>query len=724
METLHSGKCFKLYKDKKLGILEFDYESERINKFSELSLPELDSVIEKMEKDLGFSALLFRSAKEGSFIVGADLNLIQTMKESKEALHASKEGQRIFARLGDLKIPTLVAIDGACMGGGTEVALACTYRVASDSEKTAIAVPEVKLGFLPGWGGCYRLPKIVGLMTATDMILTGKNMRAEKALKAGLVDIVIPEAIFKEKCLELGHLLSDGQKLPGVKPRKVTPMERVLSGNFLGRKVFFKKAREQVLKSTRGNYPAPLQILSLLENHYHSDRKTFFEAESAAFADLWSTPESKNLVRLFFLNEMAKKDSGTKLSSEEIKKLPKINHVAVLGAGVMGGGIAFQSASTGHRTLLKDVQMEAVTNGLAHAKKLFDDNVKKRRLTPTVAMAAMDKIRGQVDFSGFKGCDLVIEAIVENLEVKKKVFAELENYVSEDAIIASNTSSLKLTDMAVALRRPERFVGLHYFNPVHKMPLVEVISHSKSSPQAIARSVAYVKAIGKTPVVCKDGPGFLVNRLLMPWLNEAGWCLLEGYDMADMERAIKNFGMPMGSFELLDEIGLDVGAKVAHVLSDSLPGLKASDLLDKISAVKRYGRKNGLGFYKWSGPGGRRLELDNTGIESIIGKKSRSLKSIEYTDESIVRRLVFPMINEAATVLEEGLVSGPDQVDLGMIFGTGFPPFRGGLCRYADSVGLNKVVAELERLSQMHGHRLQPSQALKNFANGKGKFYT
>lgn len=722
MKTLYSGTCFKLFKDGDLGILEFDYPGERINKFSELSLPDLDTALSVVESSSNLKALLFRSAKEGSYIVGADLNLIATMEEVSKALEASQEGQRIFNRMADLKIPTMAAIDGPCMGGGTEISVACTYRVASDFDKTVIGVPEVKLGFLPGWGGTFRLPKLLGLMNGMDMILTGKNFRPEKALKTGLVDVVIPRAIFKEKCVELAQQLAAGKALPGLKTRSPSLQEKVLTGNFLGRALFFHKAKEQVFKSTGGHYPAPLRILSVIEKNYGADRETFLKAEASAFAELWATQESKNLVRLFFMSENAKKDSGTKLSAQTLKDLPKIHEVAVLGAGVMGGGIAFQSASTGHRTMMKDVNMDAVTKGLAHARKLLDDNVRKKRMTRIQANSTMDFIRGQIDFSGFKGMDLVIEAIVENLDIKKKVFTELEAYLRDDALIASNTSSLKLTDMVSAFKHPERFVGLHFFNPVHKMPLVEIITHAQVNDQSVARAVAYVKALGKTPVVCKDGPGFLVNRLLMPWLNEAGWCLADGYDMKEMERAIKNFGMPMGSFELLDEIGLDVGAKVAHVLAESLPNLAASNVLDKIVAAKRFGRKGGLGFYKWTGPGGKREELDAEGIRSLL-PLNQNAANLQYTEESIVRRLIYPMINEAATVLEEGLVSGPDQVDLGMIFGTGFPPFRGGLCRYADNVGLTKIVAELERLSELHGARLKPSEALKKFAKGKGTFY-
>ncbi len=729
METLYKGKAFRFETHGAIGIVTFDLEGEKVNKLGPTPFEDLEKILDLIPKS-GIRAALFKSAKKNSFIVGADINLIQNLKDKQDAHRASCKGQEVFSKIEDLKIPTIAAIDGACMGGGTELAVACKYRICSDYEKTAIAVPEVKLGFLPGWGGTFRIPRIVGLPNALDMCLTGKNIRADKALKMGLVSAVIPQALFEAKSLEITESLAKTGKIPGAKLRKISIQEKVLAGNFLGRMLVFSQAKQTVLKQTRGHYPAPLRMLEVMSHVFSESRHAYMRREADAFADLWSTSESRNLVGLFFLTENAKRDTGTSLSETQVKELPSVKSLGVLGAGVMGGGVAAQSAVFGLRTTIKDINFEAIAKGLAHARSLFDKDVKKKRITKIQRDNRMNLMRGQLDYAGFAGLDLVIEAIVENLEVKKKVFAELEPQVGPNCIVASNTSSLRLTDMASVFKDSSRFVGIHFFNPVDKMPLIEVIKHEKSSPEAIARAVAYSKAIGKTPVVVKDGPGFLVNRLLMPWLNESAYLLSEGHSIERLDRLAKNFGMPMGPFELLDEIGIDVAAKVSHILEDSFgpraAASKVSDLVAKAPEVngrKRWGRKSGLGFYNWDAPGGRRQAADSTAISSLIGpaQGTSGVKATNSADDAyLVARMFYPMINEAALTLEEGIVENPSQIDLAMIFGTGFPPFRGGLCRWADTLGLSKVVQSLDSFSDGGKVlRLKPLEALKKL----NKFY-
>jgi 3-hydroxyacyl-CoA dehydrogenase/enoyl-CoA hydratase/3-hydroxybutyryl-CoA epimerase len=727
METVYSGIGFSYKTKGELGIIDFDLKDSKVNKLGFGPFDDLQKII-PLVKSTHVKALLIRSLKKQSFIVGADISLIQTLKNREEALRASEQGQAIFNQIEDLGIPTISAIEGPCMGGGTELSLACRYRIASDSEKTAIAVPEIKLGFLPGWGGCYRLPPLVGLPNALDMILTGKNIRADKALKMGLVNAVVPSNLFTEKTLEFAEEIVKTGKCKSFKFAERSFQEKVLSNNFIGRKVVFTQAAKGVLSQTRGNYPAPLRVIRLLESKLGVSRDQFLEAEANAFADLWATNESKNLVNLFFLVEDAKKNTGTSLSEEAVKKLPSIQTLGVLGAGVMGGGIAAQSATFGLRTSVKDLSSAALQKALSHAKGVFDKEVKKKKITKTQCQNRMGLIRTQVDYSGFKGLDLVIEAIVENLDIKKKVLSELENYVSKDCIIASNTSSLKLTEMAKAMKDPSRFVGIHFFNPVEKMPLVEVVSHAGCSEVAISRAVAYVKSIGKTPVVVKDGPGFLVNRLLIPWLNESAYLLSEGLSLERLDKVAKKFGMPMGPFELLDEIGIDVAAKVAHILEGDLgERAKASYVFDKIATTpesqgrKRWGRKSGLGFYKWDQPAGKKLEADESSVQELI-RENRNTKSAHLSDAEIIERMFYPMINEAAMALKEQITETPSDVDLGMIFGTGFPPFRGGLCRWADTVGLQKVVERLKEHEKAHGPRLAPSLALVEYSK-VGRFY-
>ena len=732
IETLFTGKAWVLEKAGAVGILSFDLQGQRVNKLSDVSLGELGDLVDRIQKGGdGFKSVMLRSKKIQSYVVGADIQLIQTLKDQSQAEYASSFGQKIFSKLEDLSIPTIAVIDGACMGGGTEMSLACDYRICSDFDKTMIALPEVKLGLLPGWGGTYRLPKLVGLMASIDMILTGKNIRPDKALKMGLVDAVIPSAILSDKALEIATDLASGK---GFKTRRhhAALQEKVLTENFAGRMFFFHQARKQTLKTTRGHYPSPMESLGVLEKTYGmSSREKAMDLEAHAFGKLWATSESKNLVNLFFLSEDAKKNSGTSLSEEQVKALPPVQQMAVLGAGVMGGGIAAQAATRNIRVLVKDIQFEAVAKGLAFARKLFDGEAKKKRIKPAEVERRMAHIRGQIDFTGFASNDLVIEAVVENVDIKRKVFAELETKVGPKCLIASNTSSIKLSQMADSLKDPSRFVGLHFFNPVHKMPLVEVIAHPKSSAESVARAVQFAKAIGKTPVVVQDGPGFLVNRLLMPWLNEAGFCLTEGFSIELLDKTLKKFGMPMGPCELIDEVGIDVASKVSHILhNDFGDRAKPAPAVDRVmeankgQTIQRLGRKSGLGFYKWDGPGGRRVEPDVDAIEKILFASGSKPTPKEFTPESLVRRMIYPMINEAARALDEKIVAAPADCDLAMIFGTGFPPFRGGLLRYADSVGLKKIVAELDRLAEIHGERMKPSDALRKFANERGTFYT
>lgn len=718
MEKLWNATCWSLEKDADVGILTFDLPGEKVNKLAEIPLRELSSAIDKIASNSSLKVLLIRSAKKGSFIVGADINVIKSLKDKSQAMEAARLGQDVFSKLEDLKIPTICAIDGPSMGGGTELALSCTYRICSDSSKTQIGLPEVKLGLLPGWGGSYRMPKLVGWMNAADIILSTKAIRASKAPKIGLVDAVIPEAIFFEKSLEIARAVALGKPIPGAKKRDVSMMESLLTGNPFGRSVFFKKAREAIMKATKGMYPAPLKALALMQSKHGLKRDAYMIEEAKVFADLWETPESKNLVNLFLLMEAAKKEVGADLSKEEIKALAPITDIAVLGAGVMGGGIGAQASQSGVFTTLKDLNFEAISKGLQHARSLVEKKVKKKHLTKTDAEHVLGKIRGQLDYRGFAGHELIIEAIVENIEIKKSVFTELEKHISPDTIVASNTSSLKLTEMAKAFSHPERFVGLHFFNPVDKMPLIEVITHDKTDPKVTARAVAFSKAIGKTPVVVKDGPGFLVNRLLMPWLNEAGFCLDEGYSIAEMDKALKAFGMPMGPFELMDEVGLDVGSKVSHILHQDLgERFKPSSPLDKILANNkatgetRLGHKSFLGFYKWNSQTGRREAPDQEYVTRVIHGGSPKHKTC--SPQEMVERQIYPMINEAArALLEDKIVASPDMLDLAMIFGTGFPPFRGGLLRYADSVGVSKIVETLKKLEQEHGPRFAPAPSL------------
>ncbi len=722
MTQFFSGKAFKVNISDSLAIVDFDLEGAKVNKWDETSLSELDQLLAKLEGTKGsLSAVLFRSAKAKSFIVGADIKVIESITTLDKAMLASDLGQKVFSRLEDFPLPTIVAIEGPSMGGGTEFSLSCDYRVASDSSKTSIGLPEVKLGILPGWGGNYRLTRVVELPTALDMILSGKALNAKKALKSGLVDEVVPEGLFVAKSIEFAR--KQTSKRTYKTPKYSNMMNQLLSSNAIGRAVVFKKTKETVLKTTRGHYPAPLKALELIERSWGKPRSEWMKLEKEFFSDLAISDISKNLIRIFFMTETVKKESGSTLSTEEASSLAPIQQIAVLGAGVMGAGIAYQSASKGIWVSLKDVSFEAVGKGLDHARKLLGKAVERRKITTLERDEKLGHIRPQTDYSGFKGLDLVVEAIVEDLGIKQKVFADLEANTNDNCILATNTSSLLLSDIATNLKNKKRFLGLHFFNPVDKMPLVEVVVNDSTPPEYTARAVAYVKNIGKTPLVTKDGPGFLVNRLLVPFLLEAGYIMEEGADLESIDKELKNFGMPMGPYELLDEIGLDVVAKISPIFEKSLgERFKAANSVFKISGdskQKRYGKKTGLGFYKYEN--GKRTTLDKDNLEALTGLSLSGAKFSTKGNE-LAQRMIFPMINETAAVLEEKIVPNAEKVDLGMIFGIGFPPFRGGLCRYADSVGLKNVVQELERLEAIHGARFKPTEALKRAAD-KGSFY-
>ncbi|MDZ7344027.1 MAG: 3-hydroxyacyl-CoA dehydrogenase NAD-binding domain-containing protein, partial [candidate division KSB1 bacterium] len=472
--------------------------------------------------------------------------------------------------------------------------------------------------------------------------------------------------------------------------------------------------RRRTLAETKGHYPAPELALDAVEKGFAKDLSEGLKIEAELLGKAIVTPVSKNLIKIFYLTEKIKKDPGVENYTGPIQQFHKIG---VLGAGVMGGGIAQLMAHNNLPARMKDVNLAYVAKGMEAAAKIFSEAVKKRRLTPKEMQNKMALISGTADYSGFKNVDLVIEAIVEKMDIKKQVFAEIDNIVPAHCILASNTSSLSITEMAQATKRPEKFAGLHFFNPVHRMPLIEVIRGASTSDATVASLVAFAKKIGKTPIVVKDSPGFLVNRILGIYLAEAGRLLAEGATIEQVDTALLDFGMPMGPFHLLDEIGIDVAAKVSHILAEAFGARMAGDgFLDKIAESGRLGKKSGKGFYIYEG---KNKKIDPA-IYGFVGKAGK----FEQTAAEIQDRCVLPMINEAARCLAEGLVRQPEDVDAGMIFGTGFPPFRGGLLRYADARGLDNIVGKLETLAGKYGERFKPAEKLVEMQQSGKKFYS
>jgi len=714
----------------------FDLPGEKVNKLSRRVMEEFERLIPEVESKVAsgdIQAVVLFSGKPGNFVAGADIELIQSARTAEEAEGLSRLGQRLLDRWEDLKVPTIAAVHGTALGGGCEMTLACSATVASNDPATKIGLPEVMLGFVPGMGGCVRLPRKVGLATAMEMILTGKQLNGERAAKAGLVEACLPKENFEEnalrwvsanmKSLQAGKRLAKEPKLGGVGG----PAGAVLEKTPFGRAFMLKKAREGVISKTKGHYPAPLEAVEVLrdtggaygERLRGGDRDQAMQREARAFGCLAVTEVSRNLVGLFFLTESVKKSRG--IASDVGEVAAEVSAAGVLGAGVMGGGIAQLLAEKDISVRMKDLTPQALAAGMTAAIRIFDKQLKRKRINQRQKLQKMNHIAPVLEYSGFGSLDFVIEAIIEKMDVKKAVFQELETKIADDCVVASNTSSLSITEMQKAFKRPERFAGMHFFNPVAKMPLIEVIRGEKSDDRAVSTVYQFSKRIGKTPIVVKDSPGFLVNRLLMPYLNEATYMLAEGAPIEELDRAMETFGMPMGPMELIDEVGVDVGEKVAHILHDAFGERMApAPGQGKVVAAGRLGKKNAKGLYVYESTDGRGKRLDPE-IYKIIGVEPKVGK---IADEEIVERCVLPMINEAARCLDEGVVQSAAEVDLGMIMGTGFPPFRGGLLRYADSLGAQRIVDRLRALEKKVGLRFAPAAILIKMAEQNRKFYS
>ncbi len=701
-----------------VGVITFDDPERKVNVLDEDVMRTFAACVDTARaaaREGRIRVLVIRSGKEGSFIAGADVDAIAHLEDPEEAEQKIRLGQAIFSEVASVSVPTVAAVDGICLGGGVELSLACSHRVASDRPETRLGLPEVMLGFLPAWGGTTRLPRLVGLQAALDLLLTGKQIPASKARRIGLVDEVLPAGIFADKALEFAENLAEG-RWTGRPPRRGLAA-RVLDGTPPGRALVFRMARKQVMRTTRGHYPAPLRILELLKRHLKSPVEESLAAEARIGAELIVSPVSKNLVHVFLMREAARK--GTGVADPDVRPRP-VEAMGVLGAGVMGGGIAQLAAYKGIHVYMKDIRHEAITGGLRHARELFDKAVARRRLTPRKARQRMELISGGLEMHGLRPSDVVVEAVVERMDVKRQVLAETEKVVRPDCVLATNTSSLSVDAMAEALERPERFLGMHFFNPVHRMPLVEVVRGSRSDDVSVATIYALALRLGKVPVVVGDGPGFLVNRILGPYLNEAGHLLADGARVDEVDRVALDFGMPMGPLRLIDEIGIDVASHAGRSLHEALGNrLAPSPVLVRLSETGRLGRKGGLGFYRYEK--GREKGVDPEiyrVLAPALGPRREGL------DEREIRlRLVAQMIAEAARALEEGIVRTAAAVDLAMIMGTGFPPFRGGLLRFADTLHPRGVVDRLRELHERYGERFQVPRLLEELAERDQGFY-
>ncbi|HKI85264.1 MAG TPA: 3-hydroxyacyl-CoA dehydrogenase NAD-binding domain-containing protein, partial [Thermoanaerobaculia bacterium] len=643
----------------RLATLTFDLRGKKVNIFSEEVLTDLEQVIDDLATRDDIGSLILMSGKPGVFIAGADVTMIAEVTDPARAEEGSVIGHRVFAAWAALPFPTIAAIQGTCLGGGTEISLASTFIVASDRDDIRIGLPETKLGIIPAWGGCTRLPRRVGIANALDIILAGKAVRGRKALKIGLVDALLPDEEFLPQLREfaLAHRSGKRSSHPASDLKGI-----LLERNPLGRKVMFDQARKQTLDKTRGHYPAPLRAIEVIRTGIDKGMEAGFAAEERATAELATSAIAKNLIHVFNLMEANKRqplpEGGT---------AHEVDEVAVLGAGIMGGGIAqLVAAQADLPVRLKDIGPGPLALGMEHASKLFSKQVERHRLRGFEARRKMALLRPTLDYSGFPRVDLVIEAVIEKLEIKQKVFAEVGGQVGEEATLASNTSSLSIDAIARDTPHPERVVGMHFFNPVHRMPLIEVITGARTSADATATVVAFSRRLGKTPIVVKDGPGFLVNRILTFTMAEALWLFDAGCETAHLDRLMTAWGLPMGPMTLIDEVGIDVAVKVAHILADAYPDrLAMPTWFDKLVEDDRLGAKNGRGFYRYEH--GKRTAPDPA-VRTAVGARRPSTPP---SDSEIVDRLTLPMVNEAALCLAEGITASAAELDLAMILGTG-----------------------------------------------------
>ena len=694
-----------------IGTITFDQPDSKVNVLNFVTLLAFDKILDELKgKDL--KALVIQSAKKDIFIAGADIKEIENITEEADGKAKAQAGQRVMDKLEDLPFPTVAVIDGVALGGGCELALACRYRVMTFNDKIRIGLPEVNLGFVPGFGGTYRLPRLVGLAQGLKMIVSGIPINSSAAFKCGLADRLYPSVGLSERVLEFVEDIALQPSKRIFKPLALKGFQAFLDKNPLGQMVVFKETLKSIQKATKGFYPSPVKAVDVIRKTRYLPREQALDIESSAFAQLAITPISKNLVKVFYLSEKYKK--LTIPGAENVKPMP-ITKGAVIGAGIMGGGIAQLLSDRGVWARLKDINQEAIAKGLKAAYDVYAQAMKRKKARPYEVAVKMAMISGTVDYSGFADADIAIEAVVENMDTKKRVFTQVSQVLASKAILASNTSSLSVTEMAKASKDPSRVIGFHFFNPVHRMPLIEIITTEFTSQQTLVSTLEFAKRLGKTPVIVKDAPGFLVNRILLGYINEAGRIFYEGGSIVEIDRFATNFGLPMGPFTLSDEVGLDVGVKVLHVLETGLgPRFKPVKVFDEVLLKKLLGKKSGKGFYI-HGKG----RVVNGEVQALV-KAGRIVQEQEAID-----RMIYVMINEAAMILQERIVDGPDTVDIGMIMGTGFPPFRGGLLRYADSIGIDLLVDGLEKLeARFKDGRFKPCAYILDLKNQGKKFYS
>jgi len=712
---LYSGNAFSLRREQNVLELRFDSQTDKLNVFNRSALDELEAAIQVVAEQADAAGMIITSGKS-SFIAGADITeFLSYFNEPDEQLTAMlNRVNALFNRIEDLPFPTVAAINGEAQGGGFEVCLACDFRVATSDAR--VGLPEVKLGIMPGWGGSVRLPRLIGVDNAVEWMCTGSAKRAPAALKDGAVDAVVAQEHLLdaahrivEQCQE-GKLCKHTRHQQKTKPLTLSDLEKTMA---------VESAKAVVGAKAGPHYPSPLTIIDTIAKHADKSRDQALPIESASFVKLAKTDVAESLVGIFLNDQTLKR-----LAREQSKSARPVKQSAVLGAGIMGGGVAYQSASNGVPIVMKDIREDAIDAGLEEAGKLLKKQIDRGRLKPAGMASVLNAIQPALSYGEFGQVDLVVEAVVENPKIKQAVLAEVEAQVSDDTIITTNTSTISVNLLSSALQRPENFCGMHFFNPVHRMPLVEVIRADTSSDAAIATTVAYALAMKKTPIVVNDCPGFLVNRILFAYFGGFNRLVADGGDIAAIDKAMERFGWPMGPAYLLDVVGLDTGKHAAGVMAEGFPDRMASDgdtVIDAMFAADRLGQKNDKGFYRYEpDKKGKPKKLADPAAQEVV--KSVQSAQNAFDAEEIVDRMMIPMCIEAARCLEDSIVGSAAEVDMGLVYGVGFPPFRGGALHHVDTMGLGNFCERADRYKAL-GPLYHPTDAMRSMAAADKSFF-
>ncbi|MEC5343636.1 fatty acid oxidation complex subunit alpha FadJ [Brenneria populi] len=692
-----------------IGVITIDVPGEKVNTLKREFAGQLIAVLEQAQRHASLRGLVLVSAKTDSFIAGADIAMLDRCTSAQQAENLARQGQETFARVAALPFPVVVAIHGACLGGGLELALACDYRVCSLSDKTRLGLPEVKLGLLPGAGGTQRLPRLIGVDNALDMILTGRRIRPRQAVTLGLADDAVPLDILLESAVEMIRQGKRRASPPGWRSRAL--------GSPVIRRLLFKLVKIKTRARTHGNYPAAERIIQVIRRGMEKGMEEGCRQEASAFGKLVMTPESAALRHLFFASTSLKKESGLATDAQPVRR------VGILGGGLMGGGIAYVTAARAALPVrIKDINEQGVGHALRFCWQALTEQARRRRIKPGEQQRLMALLSGATDYRGFEHVDMVIEAVFEDLALKQRMVAEIEQHGAPHTIFASNTSSLPIHQIARHARRPQQVIGLHYFSPADRMPLVEIIPHAQTSAQTIAAALALAGKQGKTAIVVADRAGFYVNRILAPYINEAAYCLLEGEPVESIDNALVRLGFPVGPLTLLDEAGIDVATRIVPVLSQAYGARFASPpALDAVLNDGRKGRKNGKGFYRYSEKSRfwRAAKQADGAIYSLLGVTPK----VHIDPALIGQRCMMMMLNEAARCLDEQVIRCARDGDIGAVFGIGFPPFLGGPFHYMDRLGVATVVSALQALQQQYGDRFAPCARLLAMRERRQRFY-